>query len=59
MKKLVYVLLILFGGVVLAGILKFDYLASLPGYDVDGNYVGGVVSDFAEQNRSSSHYVHP
>jgi len=40
-------ILIIFGGIllliVLAGMYKFNYLASLDGYDVDGNRIQNIV----------------
>ena len=37
LKKILLLLVVLFFAVVVLGMYKFDYLASQPGHDVDGN----------------------
>ena len=51
MKKIMAIILVLIVlvviGVVLAGMYKFNYLASQPGYDVDGNKITQEMNDIA------------
>ena len=52
MKKIIYIIVSIVTLIAFVGIFKFDYLASLSGYDVDGNYVGSRVHDLASPNRA-------
>ena len=44
MKKILILLISIIVIIVLAGTYKFNYLASQPGYDVDGNKIDTTIS---------------
>jgi len=43
MKKIIILLTSIFIIIALAGIYKFNYLSSQPGYDVDGNKIDTAI----------------